>query len=72
MSDSDDVWNSILGKVHGHYLASRHLPASCRDCGELLIPVEWGVDPFLNERLWITRCCGNTERYIEEIIPKLQ
>ena len=67
---SDEVWNSIKQKVKGQWLASNNLPSSCEVCGQIVIPVDFGVDPDLNERLWVTRCCGVTSRFIEVISEK--
>jgi len=69
MTDNQAVWDSILGKVKGHHLASLHLPQSCVTCGNILTPMDLGVDPYTNERMWVTSCCNKFEQYIEVIAP---
>lgn len=64
---SEDVWRSIEAKIHGHYKAAHALPTSCPTCAKILEPVDFGVDPFNNERLWVTRCCGVLEKYYEKV-----
>ena len=64
---SKEVWESIQAKVYGQFAASLHLPRTCIWCDRELTPVDVGVDPDLNERLWVTNCCGITEKYIEII-----
>jgi hypothetical protein len=64
---SDEVWNSIKAKVIGLYEAINALPESCKNCGEDLIPTDIGVDPFTNERLWVTYCCGVMDKYTEKL-----
>jgi hypothetical protein len=64
---SEEVWNSIKGKVYGHYLAAQMLPASCPECAKILSPIDFGVDPDTNDRLWATHCCGNWTQYLEKI-----
>jgi hypothetical protein len=66
----DAVWASIERKIHGHYLAAQNLPASCPQCAKILEPVDFGVDPDSNERLWVTHCCGNWDKYLEVLGPK--
>ncbi len=66
---SDAVWASIEGKIRGHYLAAQNLPASCPQCAKILEPVDFGVDPDLNERMWVTHCCGNWEKFYEKLGP---
>jgi hypothetical protein len=65
----DAVWASIEGKIRGHYLAAQTLPASCPQCAKILEPVDFGVDPDSNERLWVTHCCGNWEKFYEKLGP---
>ena len=64
---SDEIWNSIKGKVYGHYLAAQSLPEYCKGCGATLMPTDIGVDPFTNERLWVTYCCGVLDKYTEKL-----
>ena len=64
---SDAVWASIEGKIRGHYLAAQNLPASCPECAKILSPIDFGVDPDTNDRLWATHCCGNWTQYLEKI-----
>ena len=63
----DNVWNSIKAKAYGHYLAIAYLPEYCKACGNVLNPTDLGVDPYTNERLWVTYCCGFMDKYIEKI-----
>lgn len=65
----DPVWESIERKIAGHYQAAQFLPASCPTCAKILEPVDFGVDPDSNERLWVTHCCGQWERYLEKLGP---
>ena len=65
----DAVWASIEGKIRGHYLAAQTLPASCPQCARILEPVDFGVDPDSNERLWVTHGCGNWEKFYEKLGP---
>jgi hypothetical protein len=62
---NEEVWQSIKAKVIGQYLAAQNLPTACATCGKILNPVDVGVDPQTNERLWLTACCGNIDRYLE-------
>lgn len=64
---NDDVWRSIVKKAIGMYEAIDSLPADCQKCGNLVEPVDFGVDPFNNERLWVTKCCGVMEKYYEKV-----
>lgn len=68
---NDEVWQSIEAKIRGHHLAANSLPTSCPKCHNILTPVDFGVDPWNDERLWVTNCCGSLEKYYEKIIPKL-
>lgn len=65
----DAVWASIKRKVIGMYEAINALPDDCPKCGNLLEPVDFGVDPDSNERLWVTHCCGNWEKFYEKLGP---
>jgi hypothetical protein len=65
---SDEVWNSIKAKVYGHYLAAQNLPEYCKGCGATLNATDLGYDPYTNERLWVTYCCGIMEKYVEKVI----
>jgi hypothetical protein len=64
---SDEVWNSIKAKVYGHYLAAQNLPTACPECAKILTPMDFGVDPDTNLRLWATHCCGKWTEYDEKI-----
>jgi len=64
---SDEIWNSIKGKIHGHYLAAQNLPSACPECAKILTPIDFGVDPDTNKRLWATHCCGKWEEYLEKL-----
>jgi hypothetical protein len=64
---SEFVWESIEKKIQGHYLAAQHLPAACPECAKILTPVDFGVDPDTNTRLWATHCCGKWTEYDEKI-----
>ena len=64
---SDNVWDSIKAKAYGHYLSAKFLPEYCKACGNVLNPTDLGVDPYTNERLWVTYCCGFMDKYIEKI-----
>ena len=66
---SDEVWASIERKIKGHYQAAHNLPTSCPECAKILEPVDFGVDPQSNERLWVTQCCGKWEKYLEVLGP---
>ena len=65
--NGNDVWASIEGKIRGHYLAAQFLPTSCTQCAKILEPVDFGVDPDSNERLWVTHCCGQWDKYLEKL-----
>lgn len=65
----DAIWASIEGKIRGHYLAAQNLPQSCPQCARILEPVDFGVDPESNERMWVTHCCGNWEKFYEKLGP---
>jgi len=65
----DAVWASIKGKIKGHYLAAQNLPQACPECARILEPVDFGVDPESNERMWVTHCCGNWEKFYEKLGP---
>jgi len=65
----DKVWDSINTKVWGQYLASMNMAQDCEVCGETLTPVDVGVDPDTDERLWLTHCCGVTNRFLEKLEP---
>ena len=65
---SDELFNSIKKKVYGHYLAAKNMPEYCKACGNLLTPTDLGYDPYTNERLWVTYCCGFMDKYIEKVI----
>jgi hypothetical protein len=67
---SDEVWASIERKIAGHYQAAQELPASCTQCAKILEPVDFGVDPDTNERLWVTHCCGSWDKYLEKVSTK--
>jgi hypothetical protein len=60
----------IERKIKGHYLAAQNLPASCPECASILEPVDFGVDPDTNERLWVTHCCGKWDKYLEVLGPR--
>ena len=47
-----------------------NMAQACEVCGETLTPVDVGVDPDTDERLWLTHCCGMTNRYLEKLEPK--
>ena len=64
---SEEVWKSIEDKIKGHYLAAPHLPTSCPECANILEPVDYGVDPDTDMRLWATHCCGKWTEYLEKI-----
>ena len=64
---SDEVWKSIEDKIKSHYLAAQHLPTSCPECANIVEPVDYGVDPDTNMRLWATHCCGVWTEYLEKI-----
>jgi hypothetical protein len=64
---ADPVWSSIERKIAGHYAAAQFLPASCPQCAKILEPVDFGVDPDSNERLWVTHCCGQWDKYLEKL-----
>ena len=66
---SDEIWASIERKIKGHYEAAQNLPASCSQCAKILEPVDFGVDPESNERMWVTHCCGTWKRYLEKLGP---
>jgi hypothetical protein len=66
---SDEVWQSIERKIRGHYEAAQHLPTSCPQCAKILEPIDLGVDIDTNERLWVTHCCGQWDRYLEKLSP---
>lgn len=65
--NGNDVWASIERKIRGHYLAAQFLPTSCPQCAKILEPVDFGVDPDSNERLWVTHCCGQWDKYLEKL-----
>lgn len=64
---SDEVWQSIERKIQGHHLAAQNLPTSCPECANILEPVDYGVDPDTDMRLWATHCCGKWTEYLEKI-----
>lgn len=64
---SEQVWHSIEAKIAGHYAAAQFLPTSCPQCAKILEPVDFGVDPDSNERLWVTHCCGQWDKYLEKV-----
>lgn len=64
---NDEVWNSIKAKVYGHYLAAQNLPTACPECAKILTPMDFGVDPDTNLRLWATHCCGKWTEYDEKL-----
>jgi len=64
---ADPVWASIERKIAGHYAAAQFLPTSCPQCAKILEPVDFGVDPDSNERLWVTHCCGQWDKYLEKL-----
>jgi hypothetical protein len=64
---SDQVWKSIEDKIKGHYLAAANLPTSCPECANIVEPIDYGVDPDTNMRLWATHCCGKWTEYLEKI-----
>ena len=64
---SEEVWKSIEHKIKGHYLAAQHLPTSCPECANIVEPVDYGVDPDTDMRLWATHCCGKWTEYLEKI-----
>ena len=64
---SDAVWKSIKDKIKGHHLAAQHLPTSCPECANILEPIDYGVDPDTDMRLWATHCCGKWTEYLEKI-----
>ena len=66
---SDEVWESIERKIRGHYEAAQHLPTSCPQCAKILEPIDLGVDIDTYERLWVTHCCGQWDRYLEKLSP---
>jgi hypothetical protein len=66
---SDEVWASIERKIKGHYKAAQSLPTSCTQCAKILEPVDFGVDPDTNERMWVTHCCGTWDKYFEKLGP---
>ena len=63
----EEVWQSIERKIAGHYAAAQFLPTSCPQCAKILEPVDFGVDPDSNERLWVTHCCGQWDKYLEKL-----
>lgn len=65
---NDNVWDSIKAKVYGHYLAAHSLPEYCLSCGATTCPTDLGYDPYSNERLWITYCCGVLQKYVEKVV----
>jgi hypothetical protein len=65
---NENVWDSIKAKVYGHYLAAHSLPEYCKGCGNTLSPTDLGYDPYTHERLWVTYCCGNMDKYVEKVI----
>ena len=64
---SDAVWKSIEDKIKGHHLAAQYLPTSCPECANILEPIDYGVDPDTDMRLWATHCCGKWTEYLEKI-----
>ena len=64
---ADPVWSSIERKIKGYHAAAQFLPASCPQCAKILEPVDFGVDPDSNERLWVTHCCGQWDKYLEKL-----
>jgi hypothetical protein len=63
------MWASIERKIKGHHLAAQNLPASCPECAKILTPVDFGIDPDTNMRLWATHCCGKWSEYDEKLGP---
>lgn len=66
---SDEVWESIERKIKGHFQAAQNLPTSCQQCAKILTPIDFGVDPDTNERVWATHCCGKWDEYTEKLGP---
>ena len=66
---SDEMWASIERKIKGHHLAAQNLPESCPECAKILTPVDFGIDPDTNMRLWPTHCCGKWSEYDEKLGP---
>ena len=69
---SEEVWASIKTKVYGQYLASLALPQACATCAKILTPVDTGYDPYHDERIWVTYCCGVSNRFIEKCLENLK
>jgi hypothetical protein len=64
---SDEVWQSIERKIQGHRAAAQALPTSCPECAKILDPIDFGVDPDTNTRIWATHCCGKWTEFEEKV-----
>lgn len=64
----EQMFSSIASKFYGAYLATGALPNACTVCGKELQPVDTGVDPYFETRMWITSCCGITDHYEQKLI----
>jgi hypothetical protein len=64
---NEEMWDTIKAKIEGQHRAAQNLPAACPECAKILTPVDFGVDPDTNERLWATNCCGKWTEYAEKI-----
>jgi hypothetical protein len=71
MDNKDEMFISILKKLYGAYDASRYFAESCEFCGETLMPVDIGVDPYTDTRTWLTKCCGVVNTYNQKLSPSI-
>lgn len=71
MSANDEMFNSIIKKYYGAFVASKAMGESCEVCAETLHPVDLGVDPYTDTRTWITKCCGVVNTYNEKLAPQI-
>jgi hypothetical protein len=66
----DDLYISVLKKLYGAWDAGKYFAESCEVCSETLVPVDAGVDPYTDTRLWLTKCCGIVQRYDQKLGPE--
>jgi len=66
----DDLYISVLKKLYGAWDAGKYFAESCEVCSETLVPVDCGVDPYTDTRLWLTKCCGIVQRYDQKLGPE--
>ena len=72
MSEHVDAFiKTIMSKIGGMAEARKHLPVTCITCGKELEPVDVGVDPVIEQRVWTTWCCNNFDTYIQKVGPQL-